>query len=488
MTQAHITRRRLLQAVAAGTCLGAMPLSVRALESPDPKFLIVMTGTGGASIIDAMLAIKESESTNASAINVYPDGLITDIDGTPFRAIDRQLSSIGPLPYSGPTNQSGFVTRNAEDMMVVTHTGTSVNHLIAQKRAVTGNDAWGGKTLQELVAESYGQDFPIPNVNMGSGGFVEPGVNSSVPAWARGQIIANPAFFFAGLHGSVGIPKAPKKSLINLARDVRDQKLDVRSVFARTFGKSEAYKLWTGNRAKTADLEAKGLVGKLNLLSSSAGVPLDEFGFTSSPDLIRLRQVFPLMGTDILEAQAAMTFLLIKYRVSVSVTMGPNLAPLVGGSQIVDSPPLAYDFSHTAHRATQALMWSRLLSVADRLIGLLKAEEFGGGTSFWDHTLMYFATDFGRSKNRVDNAPDFGSGHHLNNGSLIVSPLANGNQVLGGVDPNTALTYGFDPMTGAADPSRNMNEPEVFAGILQSLGIDTGGLNLPLMPSMSRSG
>ena len=101
---------------------------------------------------------------------------------------------------------------------------------------------------------------------------------------------------------------------------------------------------------------------------------------------------------------------------------------------------------------------------------------------------MYFATDFGRSKNRAANAPDFGSGHHLNNGSLIVSPLANGNQVLGGVDPNTALTYGFDPITGAEDIGRQMNEPEIFAGILQSLSIDTGGLNLPSMPAMSRRG
>ena len=46
----------------------------------------------------------------------------------------------------------------------------------------------------------------------------------------------------------------------------------------------------------------------------------------------------------------------------------------------------------------------------------------------------------------------FGTGHHLNNGSLIVSPFANGNRVLGGVDPDTGLTYGFDPRTG--DPER----------------------------------
>ena len=488
MNSTHLTRRRLLQAMAAGTCLGALPKSLRAQGASDPRFLIVMTGTGGASIIDAMLAIKESESSNASLINAYPDTLVSEFDDSPFRAIDRQLNNIGPLPYSGETNQSNFVARNAQDMMVVTHTGTSVNHLIAQKRSVTGNDAWGGKTLQELVAESYGESFPIPNVNMGSGGFVEPGVNNSVPSWARGQVVGNPAFFFAGLDGSKGIADVPTKSLIGLARNVRDNELDARSVFARTFGKSEALELWRANRAKIPNLEAQNLIQKLNLLRSSPGVPLDTFGLSSSPDLARLREVFPLMDVDVLESQAAMTFLLIKHRVSVAVTMGPEPRASSGGTQIVDSPPLAYDFSHTAHRATQALMWSRLLSVADRLIGLLKAEEYAAGTSFWDRSMIYFATDFGRSKNRAANASDFGSGHHLNNGSLIVSPMSAGNQVLGGVDPNTALTYGFDPMTGRPALNRNMTEPEIFAGVLQSLGIDTSPVNLPLVPAMSRRG
>ena len=44
---------------------------------------------------------------------------------------------------------------------------------------------------------------------------------------------------------------------------------------------------------------------------------------------------------------------------------------------------------------------------------------------------------------------------------------------MGGVDPNTALTYGFNPMTGAPEPGRNTTEPEIFAGILQALGVDT---------------
>ena len=62
--------------------------------------------------------------------------------------------------------------------------------------------------------------------------------------------------------------------------------------------------------------------------------------------------------------------------------------------------------------------------------------------------------------------------------------LVRGNTILGGVDPNTGLTYGFDPNTGAPDPGRNMNEPEIFSGLLQALGIDTSEASLPNVPAM----
>jgi len=34
-----------------------------------------------------------------------------------------------------------------------------------------------------------------------------------------------------------------------------------------------------------------------------------------------------------------------------------------------------------------------------------------------------------------------GTGHHLNNGSVLLSPLLQGNRVLGGVEPSTSLTH-----------------------------------------------
>jgi hypothetical protein len=65
--------------------------------------------------------------------------------------------------------------------------------------------------------------------------------------------------------------------------------------------------------------------------------------------------------------------------------------------------------------------------------------------------------------------------------------MANGGQVLGGVDPDTTLTYGFDPATGRPEPGREMAEAEIFAGILQALGVSTAGTGLRDMRAMRRA-
>ena len=102
--------------------------------------------------------------------------------------------------------------------------------------------------------------------------------------------------------------------------------------------------------------------------------------------------------------------------------------------------------------------------------------------------MIYLASDFGRTKSRPSGSDSFGTGHDLDNGALIVSPLANGNHVLGGVDPNTGLTYGFDTTTGEPDKGRLMEEKQLYAGILQALDVDTSGSDLPDVPAMRRSG
>jgi hypothetical protein len=252
---------------------------------------------------------------------------------------------------------------------------------------------------------------------------------------------------------------------------------------------SKRLQLWMQQRgAGQQQIETLDLVTKLCLLPNIPGpVPLSEYGLETSPDGQALLNAFPKLITDPLSAQAALAFLLIKYGVSVSVSLSPTFNVVADPAGGLLTPPLAFDYSHNAHRAAQAHMWDRTLSVIDKLVTLLKGAEYAGGQSYWDRSLVYVATDFGRSKERQPNDANFGSGHDLNNGVVVVSPKANGNRVFGGVDPKTALTYGFDPVTGNPDPNRKTTEAEIYAGVLGALKVDTTGSGLPNVPVLYKA-
>jgi uncharacterized protein (DUF1501 family) len=488
----RITRRQALGRLGALTAGGALAASHRPAHAqpagldPDPRFLIVISALGGASLIDGPLAIRHRECADWEGINCFPDAEVLSRPESPLRAVNLRRENAGVIPFPFEGRQSDFVLAHHQDMMVVTHTGTSVNHTIAQKRSLNGNSAWNGRTLQEIVAERYGRGLPLPNVNMSSQGYLEPGTDQSIPSWAVAEPVASPALWPLSLDGRRGVPGAPDPELVQLARDVRDEKLDPESLFHRTFRLAPALRRWQVQRGtQSPQLEGLDLITRLNLIPDTDAIPLSRFGLSAAADAARVREAFPRFLSDPFEAQGALAFLLLKNRAATTVTLGPEYGVLLSGAGLVN-PPLAFDFSHTSHRAAQAIMWSRLYGVADKLIELLKAEPFdeARGESFWDRSLIYIATDFGRSKNRRGGADEFGSSHHLNNGSLIISPLVRGNTVLGGVDRDTGLTYGFDPRTGEPDEGREMNEPEVFAGILQALGVDTSTVDLPDMAAM----
>lgn len=502
----RLTRREALRALSACAAGGAAGLSgflqgcrqdarnrlpegdqpvdwrVGAGSAADPKFLIVLAATGGASIVDSFLAVRESESSDAVNVNAYPDGEVVDVVGSPIRGVDRSGTLIG---VNFNSQISSFISKHHDDIMVATLNNTSVNHVIAQKRSITGNNAWNGRTIQEVVANEYGAGFPLPNVNMAFGGFVESGIDDSIAPYAFAEAVANPALWPLGLDGARGIKNLPPRELIQAARDLRNNQLDPESVFAKTFQGSEKLQRWQQQRNQVQPLlEGLDLITLLNIFPNSPPqIPLTEYGLEQSPDGPALLATFPNFISDPLEAQAAIAYLLIKNRVSVAVTLSPSF-DLVLGQTPSFNPPLAFDFSHQAHRDAQAIMWDRMLSVADRLIDLLKGVEYAAGESFWDRTMIYFATDFGRGKRREAGSTTFGSPHDLNNGILAVSPRVNGNTILGGVNSTTVETYGFDPVTGAPQTGRKMLEYEIFAGLVQALGVDTSGSGLPDVPAM----
>jgi uncharacterized protein (DUF1501 family) len=122
--------------------------------------------------------------------------------------------------------------------------------------------------------------------------------------------------------------------------------------------------------------------------------------------------------------------------------------------------------------------------VTDGLISLLKTTEDARrpGTSMWSHSLVFITTDFGREKQRPRDSLTFGTGHNLNNGCVIVSPLVKGGRVYGGVDPSTALTYGFDRATGEPRPGTVMTESEIFSAVAHAVGAPfPGRIDMPAL-------
>jgi hypothetical protein len=499
------TRRDFLRGLAALSGAGAgssMLFQGHALaqQTADPRYLIVLCASGGGSIIDGPLAIRASECATPDDLNCFPDALVRGWDDSPFRAVDLSMDEIGPIPASFSVEPSRFFDKRRHELMVATWTRTSVNHQVGQKRSVTGNEAWRGRTLQELVAWQYGMDAPIPNVHLLPGvGMTEPGTDPTVPLYARGQLVANPAVWPLSLDGSLGQEHAVSPEVLAAIRKVRNERFEPATAFDRVFRDAPRLVEWRELRG-TPQQRIEGL-DLINKLMIRPGDPsrLTDFGIQPSPATDQVLSAFPEIAKDPLHAQAALAFLLLKYRVSVTVTLGPSFDFVYdpgdsggfGGDSLlphnsVRNPPLAFDSCHQAHRAGQAVVWDRLYKVIDGLITLLAAEDHGDGTSFWDRTMIYVASDFGREKHRPTGADDWPTGHHLNNGVMVFSPLVPGNTLRGGVDPNTGLTYGFDPQSGDPEPGRNMAEAEIFSGLLGALGVDTSGSGLPDVPAMRR--
>jgi hypothetical protein len=340
---------------------------------------------------------------------------------------------------------------------------------------VTGANINGGRTIQEATALAHGLSSPLPNLNMAQGGYVERGDDATVDRRALPEVVGDARTFPLSLDGSRGVADAPPRGLVERARRVRD-KLEGVGPFGRTFAHAPLRQGVLDARAGfVPDVEHRDLITKLMLVPDAAGAfPLAAAGLSASPDGERVRAKFPKLISDTFEAQAAMAFLLAKNGVSQAITLAPTFAPVLDGIAM-ENPPLAFDFSHNDHPATQNAMWSRVLRVVDGLVDLLKAEPDGAGGTLWDRSLVYIATDFGREKGRPADAGSFGTGHHLNNGVVMVSPLLRGGRVYGGVDPTTLLTHGFDPTTGAPQPGTVMREGDVYAVIAAAMGVDYPG-------------
>jgi hypothetical protein len=488
-----ISRRSMLKSL--GGAAVAAPLSGLASRraraqaaDPNRKLLFVIAAAGGGSIIDSFLPILDTETPNGATLVTYPSSFIAQPAGSAFRCVHSAV----PIPLLGGNivgHMLPFLQRHGSDTVVMTQEGTSVNHIIAQKRSLTGAGIHGGRTILEAAAERHGAGLLLPAVNMCESGYLEPGDDVTVRDGDRAVAVADAVLFPFATDAVRGIRGAPDRALVERARAIRNR-VDDDSAFGVTFKNAPIRKNFIDARVRLAPtMEANDLITKLTMVANVPGViPLNDFDLDSSPDGQQVRAQFPDLLSDPFEAQAALAFLLARYGVSCATAISPSFNPLLEGG--LKNTPLAFDFSHSNHPLTQYAMWSRVLKVADSLITLLKNQPFDDADesqgSMWDRSLVYIATDFGRDKTRPANSFEFGTGHHLNNGNVLISPLLNGNRVFGGLDVNTGLTHGFNPQTGEPVPGTVMREGELYSAVAHALDIDFDGRID--MPALVRAG
>ncbi len=475
-------RRRFIQSAAAGAAALSCPelmakASSRFGSTPrsadQGKLLIVMAAAGGASIVDSFLPVIGN--TANTSIRSYQEGQIESIEGSAFRAVKKVEYQLG-VPVGDNYAMIDFIRRHGSDMAVVPYSGSSVNHLIAAQRALNGNGINRGRTLMEAVATVHGTKNLLPNINMSFGGYAIDGTDSTLPGFAKAELIADALLFPLQLHREQVIQGRASHELLEAARAVRSQLEDLQPRAAKL--KTIApIKDFLGFRLKVPQIEEAQLLEALSLLDLARFGEGVELRSDKNTLLTRVREAFPRFASDPLEAQGAMAFLLLRYGVSCSVTIGlDNLVRFEesANGRIMSQLPLGFDWSHNAHQGAQNSMWRRALSVLDRLMQLLKTEDHLGqpeSGKMWDRSLVYIATEFGRDREKSG-----GSGHDLNNGVVMLSPMLKGNRVYGGVDQRTGQTFGCDLATGEPSPNRQLSEGEVHHVMLQALGIPTPGV------------
>lgn len=473
-------RRQFIQGAATGAAVLSCPSLLARPRSQkraadNAKLLIVVAASGGASIVDSFLPVIASSDN--TGIRSYKPEQIESVEGSAFRAVKKVNYTLG-VPVGNDYEMVDFIKRHGSDLAVLPFTGSSVNHLIAAQRSMNGNGVNRGRTLMEAAAAQYGADRLLPNINMSFSGYALDGTDAALPTFAKAEQIADALLFPLALHREQVIADRTNHELLEAARVVRGE-LEQLQPHAKTMQNLSPLREFLTFRQNIPAIEAAQLLEALSLLDLARFNDVGKLRAEQNALLIKVREVFPKFLTDPLEAQGAMAFLLLRYGVSCSVTIG--LDTLVrfeelGSGRIMSNLPLGFDWSHNSHQGAQNSMWRRLLSVMDRLITLLKNEDHLGvpeNGKMWSRSLMYVATEFGRDRSRSG-----GSGHDLNNAAVMVSPLVKGNRVYGGVDQKTGYTFGCDLATGEPEPGRQLSEGDVHHVMLQALGVPaTGGPN-----------
>lgn len=454
-------------AAAAGASLLGSKGIAQGTEEAKRKYIFVVAAGGGANILDSFLA-------QTTGPNGFQANDLKRVNGSAFSGVNALRNQIqGVIPLGNGYDQGTFIQKHGSDAIVITNEVSSVTHSVASVRAITGDNVNAGRTITEAVALQYGGGSIIPNLNMAGEGYAANGIDRSIPAAARAEIVSDPALFALATHGFKGVEGAMPAGDMAMARKLRLE-LEQASRFGKKYTDSKLYGNYLHNREKIMRSMEKGdIVTKLSLPSGQ------QFNFALNGDATKIAEKLPKLAFDPLQSQVALAFLAAKSGFSNAITISTAPSPIFREGR-TDNAPIGFDWSHLDHRGGQNAMWSYILANVDALIELLKEEDIDGDPSkgkMWDQSLIYIATEFGR-----DRTKGGGSGHHLNNGNILISPMFKGNAVYGGVDPQTNLTYGFNPVSGEPDKNSQMKEKHVYSAICHALGIDFAGrIDMPCL-------
>ena len=169
MTTSRRSFFRGLAAAGAATALASSLGAPRArAATPARRLLFVIGASGGASIIDSFLPLVASEAAPATrdTLIAYPDAIVEQPAGSAFRVV-RNLANAG-FPTSSLFRSSfehaDLVRAHGADMLLATVENTSVNHVVAQARALSGAGIDGGRTILEAAAMTHGEGLVLPAV------------------------------------------------------------------------------------------------------------------------------------------------------------------------------------------------------------------------------------------------------------------------------------------------------------------------------------
>ena len=431
-----VDRRKFLGWSGIATCSLLAPVTGFAASLGGGRRRCVLVGApGGASFLDSFMAIRDTGHSRYSRINAWHPSLMSlPVSRYPFTSVECWAVAGGHTTYN-LSAQTSLVTRFGREMVVATQQARSLEHVEAQQQVLRGSVT--GPSFMDEVGRTSSTPFGHIHLLEKKGGFQ---LASDDTSSAGLNLLLTPSEIAA-------LKDDPEISA--LGRALYDPRLSMRH-------RGEAL-------ARAGDLERIAKAFLLFWEEVPSGADPAEAAFAELGN-----RLLPDWANHPLMQQALVASMMIRYDLASALT----LSPVVWGVERPHVGPeirSAFDGSHRAHRATQAVLWSEISSVLLGLRVLLETCTTARG-SLAAETLLLVASEFGRSDVRPRGAAEWSSYHAADSAVLAIAPFLRGGRLLGD-HPRRQARMGWDPATGSALPGVVNTTTHVADSVLGALGM-----------------